>query len=109
MITIITEAAAYVTYSDLFAYTLVIITLIGIFTNKKEDNRPTRPRVKRLVLLLFLGGPPSHWQCLPFGSIIPWVLENASPDGRGFSPTKISSCAIPYKKRTFLFTQNLER
>ena len=36
MITIITEAAAYVTYSDLFAYTLVIFTLIGIFTNKKK-------------------------------------------------------------------------
>ena len=36
MITIITEAASYVTYSDLFAYILVIFTLIRIFTNKKK-------------------------------------------------------------------------
>lgn len=27
---------AYVTFGDLFAYTLVIVTLIGIFTNKKK-------------------------------------------------------------------------
>jgi hypothetical protein len=29
-------ASAYVTFGDLFTYTLVIITLIGIFTNKKK-------------------------------------------------------------------------
>ncbi len=28
--------SAYVTFGDLFAYTLVIITLIGIFTNKRK-------------------------------------------------------------------------
>jgi hypothetical protein len=28
--------SAYVTFGDLFAYTIVIITLIGIFSNKKK-------------------------------------------------------------------------